>query len=372
MAANALGGSLTLFSVKGIKVHVHWTFLLLVAWVAFTTSRAGGGIPEILVRLGVVALVFACVVLHEYGHALTALRFGVHTRDITLLPIGGVARLERMPEDPMQELWITVAGPAVNLVIACSAAIMLYLFSGFHLTDPMEAGPLGGRVLTVLFAFNLGLFLFNLIPAFPMDGGRILRALLSMRLPRAQATRIAVAVGRAMAIVFVATGIFLGQPFLALIGLFVLLGAGAELRASRESAALEGVPVSRIMRKHFWSMDGGSTVQQAADELLNGGDHDLVVLWNGRYHGVLTRKHLIEALRRGRAGARLIDLGPVEVPPVPPEAIARTAFAEAMAQRWPLLPVIANDELLGIVDAENYAEFILVDQARAAGGHRRS
>ncbi|MCB9169552.1 MAG: site-2 protease family protein [Flavobacteriales bacterium] len=373
MAAPTLGGSLALFSFRGIKVHVHWTFLLLVAWVVFSVSKGGGGPREIAVQLAMLAVVFGCVVLHEYGHALTALHYHVRTRDITLLPIGGMASLERMPEDPLQELWITVAGPAVNLVIAAIAAVALNMLYGFHLLDPMGPGPLPARALTLLFAFNIGLFLFNLLPAFPMDGGRILRALLSMRMPRTQATRIAASVGRMMAIGLLFAGLFFGEPFLALIGVFVLIGAGAELRAARERAALTGVTVRQMMRTSYWAMEGHSSVQQAVDALLAGGDHDLVVLSDGRYRGILTRKRLIEALSADRGGSRLDEIPLLEARPVPPDAPARSAFANAMAQRWPLLPVQAPDgELLGVVDAENYAEFIMVQQAREAGRTRHT
>ncbi|MBK9273984.1 MAG: site-2 protease family protein [Flavobacteriales bacterium] len=365
MARPSLGGSLRVLRFKGIGVHVHWTFLLLLGYVAVSTAASGGDLRGVFLQLAYVGLVFVCVVLHEYGHALTALHYGVRTRDITLLPIGGVASLERMPEEPMQEFWITLAGPLVNLVIVVLAgALQWSLFGGLHLADPREGGALLPGLLSFLLTANLGLFLFNLLPAFPMDGGRILRALLGLRLPRVQATRIAAAIGRALAAILGIGGLFFGEPMLALIGVFIWFAAGAEARMVMQQAALRGITVGEVMRTRFWALSAEATVGRAVDELLAGGDQDLVVLRDGTLAGVVTRRQLIEALRARREDARLEELPPRAVEPVSPQQGAQQALEQLALQGLPLVPVVANGSVVGVLEPDNLTEFLMVQGAR--------
>src|SRR6266508_2328041 len=173
----------------GIDVYIHATFLLLIGWVGYSYWQQSQQWSEVLKGILFILALFLCVVLHEYGHALTARKYGIRTRDITLYPIGGVARLERMPDKPIEELWVALMGPAVNLVIAAVLFTILYL-SGSRppMTDlTITSGSFPARLMTV----NISLVLFNLIPAFPMDGGRVLRALLAMRLEYVRATQVA-------------------------------------------------------------------------------------------------------------------------------------------------------------------------------------
>src|SRR5437868_8673469 len=216
-----MGWSLPIFRVAGIQLRIHVTFLLLIGWLAFGYYTEGGSAAA-AARVVFVLLLFACVVLHEFGHAFAAKAFGINTPDITLLPIGGVARLERMPEEPVQELIIAVAGPAVNVIIA----LCLFLVIGGHeVLNPatVQAGNMIAQLLTI----NVVLVLFNLLPAFPMDGGRVLRALLATRLPYARATQIAATIGQGCAFVFGFIGL-LGNPFLLFIAFFVYMGASQE------------------------------------------------------------------------------------------------------------------------------------------------
>jgi Zn-dependent protease len=216
--------SLNIGRILGIRVQVHVTFLLFVGWVAVDQGLLAGRPQAALAAVTLTLLVFACVVLHELGHALTARRFGVATRDIVLLPIGGVARLERMPDRPQQELLVAVAGPAVNVAIA-AVLVLLMVLSG----RPTALDVLGDGLLETLLVVNVVMVLFNMIPAFPMDGGRVLRALLALRMPYLRATRIASLVGQGAAVLLAAAGLFvLHNRVLPFAAVFVFLAAGEE------------------------------------------------------------------------------------------------------------------------------------------------
>jgi Zn-dependent protease len=225
--------------VAGIVVQMHWTFLLLIGWVVLMHTRAGGGVGDALRGVALTLAVFVCVVLHEFGHALTARRFGIGTRDITLLPIGGLARLARMPDDPRQELAVAAAGPAVNVVLAAGIAGVLVVTGRY--APVTEVTLVGSRFLDQLLMINVVLVVFNLLPAFPMDGGRVLRALLALRLPYLQATRWAAYTGQTIAVALGFTGVTLRSPFLVVIALFVFSGARAEARIVEMRARLTGM-----------------------------------------------------------------------------------------------------------------------------------
>src|SRR5687767_1719562 len=239
-------------SLAGIALYVHATFLLLLAWVAIGEYQSSRNAVAALSGVLFVVTVFATVVLHELGHALTARRYGIKTRDITLLPIGGVARLERMPRDPRQELVVALAGPAVNVAIAGVLFLWLRLTGGmpaFADSASLGEGFLERTFVARLLAVNLWLVIFNLIPAFPMDGGRVLRAILATRnRDYAQATERAARVGKFFALVFGIVGLFVVEnPMLVFVALFVWLGAAGEAAAAQTSATLEGVPIQRLM-----------------------------------------------------------------------------------------------------------------------------
>ena len=248
--------------------------------------------------------VFACVVLHELGHALMAWRFGVRTKDITLLPIGGVARLERMPDDPRQELWVALAGPAVNVLIAAvlvfvSAIIgIAFDWRGFEWT--------GSNLLTDLIDVNIWLVLFNVIPAFPMDGGRVLRALLAIRMDYVRATVIAARTGQALAFVFGLVGLF-GNPFLVFIALFVWLGAEQEAAAAQVRSAFGGIPVQQVMLTDFKVLSPDQPIAAAAEYLLAGWQQEFPVVFGDTVLGIVTRENLVQAIGERGTGAPVRD-----------------------------------------------------------------
>ena len=295
-------GSLKLGRILGINVYVHLTFFLLLGFLGVAHGMSGRSLEAALTGLLFFTGLFACVLLHEYGHALAARKYGIATRDITLLPIGGVARLERMPDKPSQELVVALAGPLVNGIIAAG------LFLGLTLTGTWQ--PLAsltttsGNLLERLLAVNVFLVLFNLLPAFPMDGGRVLRSLLAMRLDYARATRIAARIGQGMALVFGFLGLFT-NPMLLLIALFVWVGAAQEAAAAAMKASFTGVTVRDAMLTDFRALSPQDSLGDVTKLLLAGSQTDFPVADGGRVVGILDHAALFEALReRG-------DLAPV-------------------------------------------------------------
>ncbi len=264
--------------LAGIDVFMHVTFLLLLVWVGLNYYLDRQSLTDALYGLVFITILFGIVVLHELGHALTARRFGIATRDITLLPIGGVARLERMPEDPRQELLVALAGPAVNIALA--AALALFLGPTGTLAEPQNLQMVGGNFLVKMFWVNIVLAVFNLIPAFPMDGGRVLRALLALRLDYVRATEIAATTGQVLALLFGFVGLF-SNPFLVFIALFVWMGAAGEASMIQMRTALRGIPVSHLMMTDFQTLSDQDRLSSAVNHILAGSQQDFPVLTGG-------------------------------------------------------------------------------------------
>jgi Zn-dependent protease len=353
--------SLKIGSVAGIGIFLHWTFLLLVAalfgvyaWQTASTAAALAGI-------GLVLAVFACVILHELGHALTARHFGVPTRSITLYPIGGLARLERIPSEPIKEFWIAVAGPAVNVAIAAVLAVGLVAlgrpFEMAVLSDP------SGHVLSTLLWINLALAGFNLLPAFPMDGGRVLRALLAMRQDYAQATQTAANVGQGMAILFGLIGLLNFNPILLFIALFVYVGAQQESRQAVFRRLTEGTPVRQAMMTRFTTLAPDDTLGDAVDELLAGTDHDFPIVENGHVVGLLRRKRLIEALSTHGRETPVRDVADERCFTADAGAPLDEAFRQMNESNTSTVPVIEGGHLVGLLTLENVGELIMVSSA---------
>ena len=285
--------------IAGIDVYMHATFLLLIGWVAFSYWTEQGTLQAVLSGVLFILLLFGFVVMHEYGHALTARKFGIKTRDITLYPIGGVARLERMPEKPIEELWVALAGPAVNVVVA----ILLFGYLAVTRTiEPLTSLSVStGSLIERLMIVNLWLVGFNLIPAFPMDGGRVLRALLGLRLEYVQATQIAAYVGQAFAFLFGFIGLF-SNPFLLFIAFFVWMGASQEASMVQMKNSISGIPVTRAMLTDFAMLTPRDTLARVVGLILAGSQHDFPVIQDGQVVGILDRDTFMSALsERGQS-----------------------------------------------------------------------
>jgi len=356
--------SLRVGKLFGIDVFVHFTFLLLLVFLGFVFWNATQQIEAVLRGVGFIVALFGCVVLHELGHALMARRYGITTRDITLLPIGGVARLESMPEKPMQEFWVAVAGPAVNVVIA--AALYLWLAATGSLAPLEEMSVTGGAVLQRLAMVNVILVLFNLLPAFPMDGGRVLRALLATRLGRRRATAIAANIGQGMAILFGIVG-FLHNPFLIFIAIFVYLGAQAEAAMVEMQSALEGLRVRDGMMTRFRTLSTGDTLGKAVEELLAGSQQDFPVLEDGHPVGILRRNDLVKALSEGRRDSPVGDVMCRECATVDESAPLKGAVESMQAQQCNTLPVVSSARVVGLLTLENISEMLMVNRAIGGG-----
>ncbi len=355
--------SFHLARITGIDVKIHFTFLLLLAWIGVTYYRLSGAVAA-FEGVAFILLVFLCVLLHEFGHALAARRYGIGTQDITLLPIGGIARLERMPDDPRQELVVAIAGPMVNVVIVA----LLWLGLGMPaLQNPFLFQPITGSILEMLLRVNVVLVLFNLVPAFPMDGGRIFRALLAMRMDYARATHFAATVGQGLAIFAGFWGFMNGNIMLAFIALFIFYGAGNEAAMAQLKSATAGLRVSSAMVTKFGVLSRQATLQEAADLLLSTSQHEFpIVESDGTIAGLLTRDDLIAGLRKHGADAEAALVMRTDIPSVHQSMLFDRAFGVMNRCKCPALPVLdSKGRLIGLFTPENVGEMMMVQSALA-------
>lgn len=353
--------SLKIGSVSGIGIFLHWTFLLLVAAIFAYYYVQSQSVAAAVSGIGLILAVFFCVILHELGHALTAGRFGVPTRSITLYPIGGLARLERIPAEPMKEFWIAIAGPAVNIVIAGVLGFLLLAVGGTFAPDALQSP--GSHILATLMWINVALAAFNLLPAFPMDGGRVLRSLLALRQDYAKATQTAANVGQAMAILFGLVGIMWFNPVLLFIALFVYVGAQQESRQAMYRAFTEGTPVRQAMVTRFTTLSVDSTLDDAVTELLAGTDHDFPVVDDGRIVGLLRRKKLIQSLSEHDRDTAVTEVADKDFFTFDPGAPLDEVFQKMSTSETSTVPVVENDQLMGLLTLENVGELIMVSSA---------
>lgn len=363
-----MGASLTLGRVKGIKIRVHWTFYLLLAWIVFLEISRGSSLESMLWSVAFILVLFACVVLHELGHSLTALRFGVNTRQITLLPIGGVASLEKMPEDPREELLVALAGPAVNVVIAAVLWLILPV-QAFFSQEPealQEALSVinAGNFLYLLLSANLLLVAFNMIPAFPMDGGRVLRALLAMRMDRVSATRAAALLGQGLAVLFFLVGI-LYNPILALIAVFIYFGARSESAMEQQMVVLRGRTVREAMMTDVTLVDPESSLGDVIDLILDGTERDFVVSGGRQVEGVLYETDLIRAWRSRGAETLVREVMVSGVQAVSAGDPLKEVIGKLQEGRS-FLPVVEDGRPVGAIDMNNLSEFIVFRAASSA------
>lgn len=353
--------SLFLGQYQGIKVFIHWTFSIILIWILIANTRAGVALVDTAWSIIFILSLFFCVILHEFGHALTAKKYGIKTKDIILFPIGGVARLEKLPEDPFHELWVALAGPLVNLAIFAGLAIVISI-AGFDSSTFNELHLNEDSILLYLAISNLILALFNLIPAFPMDGGRVLRAMLSIRLSRVKATEIAGSIGQFLAMGFVFLGLFY-NPFLVVIGLFIYLGAQAEMTQTKNSSLLDGFLVKDALMTNFPLITVDAPLSLAIDKLLAGQATHFLVVKGEAPIGTLSKDEIIKGLK---ISGELSEVGK-SCNFQPLKLDFHQPLEEALKQMSALGKKVAlvyeNNHFLGILDRENITEFIMVKSA---------
>lgn len=347
-------------TLAGIPIYIHSTFVLILLWVGWVSAAQGQGLASAISGVIFILVLFGCVVLHELGHALTARRYGIGTRDITLLPIGGLARLERMPDDPRQELWVALAGPAVNVVIALALYFLLALQGGAEPVTRISlvSGPFVERVMIV----NIILVAFNLLPAFPMDGGRVLRAALAMRLDYVRATQIAATVGQGMALLFAFLGL-LYNPFLVFIALFVWIGASQEAGMVQMRSALAGIPVAQAMITEFHTLDPQDPLAHAVSLTLTTAQKDFPVVEVGEVVGVLSQAELFRALAEGGQQVAVGTVMERDFDTADSYEMLEPVLERLQGRSSPIVPVLRGGALVGIVTSDNIAEFLDIRSA---------
>ncbi|WP_196259701.1 site-2 protease family protein [Pelagibacterium limicola] len=351
-------------SLFGTEVRIHVTFFLLLAWIGISAGLAGG-VPAAIDGIVLILAVFACVVAHEFGHVLMAQRFGIRTPDITLLPIGGLARLERMPENPGQEIAVALAGPVVNLVIVIALVIVL----GARL-DPAalpNVVDFETDLLMRLASINLFLALFNLLPAFPMDGGRVLRAVLALRFNRARATRYAAVAGQVFAFLFGLLGLVAGNPLLVFVAVFVYLAATAESSEVTMIEAARALAARDATITRFETLSPQSTLDDAADAVVRTTQEEFPVLdANGHLAGFVTRSALFKALGSMERSAPVSAIMHVDVPVVRTGSSLHLAIEAMRKASAPAVGVIAADgSFRGYITPENIGELMVIRGDRA-------
>jgi Zn-dependent protease/CBS domain-containing protein len=351
--------SLQVARVSGIPIRVHFTFLFLLVWIFLAGGRSTGVVL-------LVGLLFLCVVLHELGHALVAKRFGVMTKDITLYPIGGVAMLQGRPK-PVQEFWIALAGPAVNVVIAILLFGLSFVVAG-HAPAFSWIAP-GASLIDALFTANLSLPAFNMVPAFPMDGGRVLRAALAFKLPEARATQIAGGIGQFLAILFGFVGLFYQNPIWMIIALFVYLGAAQEVQATVGLAFMEGKHVRDAMLTKYRVISSGASMEEAGQMLLAGFEHDFPVVAGEEVIGVLSRNDIARGLSMDGPSGYVAGQMSREFRRIAPDVPLESAFEMFNDGEAAPILVMDGERLVGMLTTENLSEFIMLEHAKSRQRH---
>jgi len=344
----------------GIGVYLHATFVMLIGFLIISNLIAGANLGGLLNGVGFVLALFACVLLHEFGHALAAKRYGIPTKDITLLPIGGLARLERMPDKPKQELVVALAGPLVNVVIA--AVLFVILLATNALEPVANLTVTQGSFLERLMMVNVTLVLFNLIPAFPMDGGRVLRAVLAMRMDYAKATRTAATLGQGFAFMFGLIGFFT-NPLLMFTALFIWLGAAQEASAVQVKSTLGDVPVSRAMMTQYETLSPLNSIKHVTDLIIAGSQQDFPVVERGHIVGVVTRSDVVRALaERGEQGF-VSGIMRRDFQTLSATELLSAASDKMQLGGWRTLPIVRDGQLVGLLTLENIGEYVMIQSA---------
>ena len=355
-------GSLKLGTIAGIGVFIHWTFTFLIAFVVFINYRNGQKAIQIAWAIAFLISIFFSVFLHELGHALAAKKYGIKTKDITFLPIGGIARLEIIPEKPIEELLVALAGPFVNIAIALICLIFIGLpTDSKQFYAELSNGVDSNNFILNYFLVNFWLAAFNLIPAFPMDGGRVLRALLSFKIDRHIATKIAARIGQFIAIVFVFFGFF-SSPFLVIIGVFIFFGAQIETEITESKFIIKGFKVRDVIMKQYPIIDVHENLKTVIDQLLDSQNQLFLVTENTIPVGTLNRDLIFKALAENGENQSINAIMNTALVFFDGDALLENIFEKMFENKANLMLIMENNKLIGTIDTENLMEFILIKE----------
>jgi Zn-dependent protease/predicted transcriptional regulator len=358
-----LKGNLNIGTYLGIPVKIHWTFGLLILFVGYVGVTNGLNGKEILAFGLYMLVLFFCVVLHEYGHAIMARKYGVKTKDIILSPIGGVARLESIPEEPYKELFIALAGPLVNVIIAVTLSIItLSIYSGgiFPSSESLELLKYPSEFIRFVIVMNIALFVFNLVPAFPMDGGRVLRSLLAIKIGRSKATRTASLIGRILAIGFIVFGLLNSHILLTIIGVFIYVTAGSENKSVMITEVLSNTKAMEIVNPNYTIIDVDDPIELPMNIYLRGGEKNFLVTdHTGAIVGVIPELFLIDAIKnkvKGLvAGQRMSD----KYTSLPEDSTLMEVYKLMSSQGMAIIGIVNQEgERIGIIDREGVSRFL--------------
>lgn len=352
-----IAGTVSFLNLFGVPIRLHFTFLLLLVFLVFIGVGEKQSGPQTAIYVGAI---FFSVMLHEVAHALVARRFGIRTLEIIMFPIGGVSRLERLPK-AFQELWVALAGPALNLALGVG------LLASQHNFIPLATlrEPTDANLVERIAVGNLLIGLFNLLPAYPMDGGRILRAIVSLYRPEEVATQVAASTGKMLAVGMLLFGLLSSNFFLVFISLFVYLGAMQEGAAARGKILTSGRQVREAMITDFRALPHGSTVRDAGDLLLATSQHDFPVMLGNQVLGLLSRAALMRALLRDGPEAYVSGAMDREFPRLSPEMDLSDAMQKVAELRGPALVMDDEDKLVGMLTPEHLSEYILLKHMTA-------
>lgn len=353
--------ALYLGSIGGTELYVHWTFMLFALWVFVSSYRAQDNWNEALLSLGFLLSVFACITLHEFGHILTASKYGCPTRNITLYPIGGVASLERIPEKQYEEFRMALAGPLVSLGISGFLFLIISATAGvpaFHGMEELTAASF----LYNLMVLNLALALFNLIPAFPMDGGRMLRSLLAIRFDRVKATQIAARVGFVFAVAGIVAGVFLNW-WLIVIGLVVIVGARGELFMELNRAVMRNHTVGDVTIINYSLLHRNEPLDKAISIILAGREKNFIVQEDDGSFASLSANDILKGLKPDTV-TPVAHLMHRNVPAFTKDIPLADAFQLMIKDGHRICPVMEHGALAGVLEMDNINEFVAFQLAR--------
>jgi Zn-dependent protease/predicted transcriptional regulator len=356
-------GALNIINFRGIKLSIHWTFLFVIGWVMLVNTRLGNNVEQLVWSSLFVLGIFVCVVLHEFGHAFVAARFGIKAKDIVLLPIGGIASIEKFPGNPRQEIAISLAGPIVSIAIA--ALLLLFLQPGDSFWQVLQGLSIvhGHDLLYNLAMVNVGLAIFNLIPAFPLDGGRILRALLGFKFNYVRATSIATTVGRVVAGLFIAFGILLSSLILPLIGIFIIFSAGLEEYYLRLKALVKGIKLKEVLMYDYDSLQSNNTIKEAAGVLMNNHAKYFIVMDGANPIGSIDRMEIVKSIAEMQYDETVQHLMKENLNYLDGEKEVEAVLEKLAGNDERIYPVMENSRFTGVVNFNHIIEYLLIHKA---------